>query len=94
MSQTFTVPPGCQGLTIDGTNARYGANSSGHVTIDNPKHAAKVATNGAAYIHREVLAVRGGRTRICPNPDCRCHAHAFSTKCPRCSTDLTEVEVS
>lgn len=92
MPETFTVPPGCQGLTIEGTSARYGANSSGHVTIDNPQHAAKVATNGAAYIHREVLAVRGGKGRVCPS--CRCIAHAFSTECPRCHTDLTEVEVS
>lgn len=92
MSETFTVPPGCQGLTIEGTNARYGANATGHVTIDNPRHADKVRTNGAAYIHKEVLAVRGGRGRTCPT----CHniAFAFSTECPRCGTDLTEVEVS
>jgi hypothetical protein len=92
VSETFTVPPGCQGLTIDGTNARYGANATGHVTIDNPQHAAKVRVNGAAYIHREVLAVNGGKGRVCP--DCKCIAHVFSTACPRCSTDLTEVEVS
>ena len=92
MSETFTVPPGCKGLTIDGTNARYGADSTGHVTIDNPRHAEKVRVNGAAYFHKRVNAFTGARGRTCPT--CRCIAHVFSTECPRCGTDLTEVEVS
>jgi hypothetical protein len=88
VSETFTVPPGCTGLRIEGSSARYPADSTGHVTVDNPRHAAKVATNGAAYFHKRIEGFTHLPGNRCPNDDCRFQAHAFSTVCPRCGASL------
>lgn len=94
MAETFTVPPGCSGLRIEGSTARYPADSTGHVVVDNPRHAAKVATNGAAYFHKRVLGFSDAGENRCPNDRCRFVAFAFTKECPRCGTALTGARIN
>ena len=88
MAETFTVPPGCTGLRIEGSSARYPADSSGHVVVDNPRHAEKVRVNGAAYMHKRINGFTDADENRCPNTDCRFVGFRFTRVCPRCSTPM------
>lgn len=92
MAETFTVPPGCSGLRVEGSSARYQSDSTGHVVVDNPRHAEKIRVNGAAYFHKRVLGFSDADENRCPNQDCRFVAFAFSTVCPRCDTPLKDTD--
>ena len=82
---TFAVPTGCDGVTVAGKTYRSGGTS--RITVDNPRHAALIRSNGTRYIDRPLTGFRveGGRTCACGFA-----AWDWQSTCPRCGRELKE----
>lgn len=84
----FTVNNnGCYGIEMPG-GAKYNADRSGHMDVDD-RHAAAVASSMQAkrqWLGVTPWAFEGAAEKVCA----RCHftAFAFSETCPRCGTPL------
>ena len=87
MSQQFTLPPGCGGVTMSADQTRYAADATGHITVDNPRHIDEIATKAARYIHRRLIGFGERDGERCA---CGFLPHRFSTTCSHCGRDLKE----
>ncbi len=82
---TFSVPTGCEGVTVQGKT--YRASSTGRITVDNPAHARLVASNGRRYIDRPIEGFHGAEGKVCA---CGFAAFNWQATCPRCGRELRE----
>lgn len=71
---------------MDGDKTRYAADSTGHITVDNPAHAAQITRNGSRFFHKRLVGF-AGPVRRCA---CGFAPHSFSVHCPRCGRTLKE----
>lgn len=85
MAEQFTLPNGCGGLKIDSDGTRYGADATGHISVDNPDHAAQIKTKASLYIHKRVVGFLN-----LPGERCGCGfaPHSFTSICPKCGRVL------
>lgn len=87
MSQQFTLPNGCAGVTMSGDKTRYAADATGHITVDNPKHIEQIREKGARYFGARIHGFEVTEGDRCV---CGFAPHKFSTNCPRCGAPLKE----
>jgi len=89
MSEQFTLPSGCQGLSIASDGTRYGADKHGRIQVDNPRHVAEICEKASAHFGKSMLGAFGGMD----GNRCVCGflPHSFSATCAKCGRNLKEV---
>lgn len=83
----FTLPRDCGGITMERDGTRYYPDSTGHIQVDNPAHAAQIAANGKRYIHKRIVGTYSDDSGRCP---CGFLPYSFSPECPRCGRSRQE----
>ena len=87
MSETYTLPTGCGGLTIDSDGSRYAADRHGHIQVDNPGHVAEINRKGLRYIAKTGIGFGGMAGARC---ECGFLPHSWSRRC-RCGRPISGV---
>lgn len=85
MAEQFTLPNGAGGLKIASDGTRYGADPTGHITVENPDHVKQIREKGSLYITKRITGFGHLAIERC---NCGFAPFKFSSVCPRCGNTL------